>query len=74
MIKIAMIRIHARIKKEQLQSKMILQVHDELLFDAFKPETDQLKKLVLEEMSMALPFNVPLVAAAGTGKNWLDAH
>jgi len=74
MIKIAMIRIHDRIKKEQLQSKMILQVHDELLFDAFKPETDQLKKLVLEEMSMALPFNVPLVAAAGTGQNWLDAH
>lgn len=75
MIKLAMIHIHQRMKKETtLQSKMILQVHDELLFDVHKSEIDLMKKLVKEEMEKAMPLNVPVIAEAGTGDNWLEAH
>lgn len=76
MIKLAMIRIHAAMKKEQLQSHMILQVHDELVFDAVPEELDTLKPLILENMKLALPLpnNVPVEAELGTGINWLEAH
>lgn len=76
MIKLAMIKIHAAIKKEKLQSKMILQVHDELVFDALESEIDILKPLILENMKNALllPNNVPVEAELGIGKNWLEAH
>lgn len=76
MIKLAMIRIHAAMKKEQLQSRMILQVHDELVFDAVPEELDTLKPLILENMKLALPLpnNVPVEAELGTGINWLEAH
>lgn len=76
MIKLAMIKIHDAIKKEKLKSKMILQVHDELVFDTHKSEIDQLKEIILENMKNALPLpnGVPVVAEVGTGENWLVAH
>jgi DNA polymerase-1 len=75
MIKVAMIRIHQRMKNEtSLKSKMILQVHDELLFDVHKSEINEMGKLVKEEMENAMPLKVPVIAEAGTGENWLEAH
>jgi DNA polymerase-1 len=74
MIKIAMIRVHAEIKKRNLKSKLLLQVHDELVFDAYKPELEELTALVKECMQNALPLEVPIVAETGYGKNWLEAH
>ena len=76
MIKLAMIKIHATIKEQKLQSKMILQVHDELVFDAVKEEIDILKPLILEGMKSALllPNDVPVEAEVGVGDNWLVAH
>ena len=76
MIKLAMIKIQAQLEKEKLQSKMILQVHDELIFDAVPQEIEILKPLILENMKSALllPNNVPVEAELGMGKNWLDAH
>ena len=76
MIKLAMIKIHAAIQKEKLQSKMILQVHDELVFDAIPEELDILKPLILDNMKTALllPNDVPVEAELGTGNNWLVAH
>jgi len=76
MIKLAMIRIEAAMKKAGLKSKMVLQVHDELVFDALKEEIDLLKPLILENMqaAMPLPNNVPVVAEVGMGENWLEAH
>jgi len=76
MIKLAMIKIHAAMKKEKLKSKMLLQVHDELVFDALKEEMDTLKPLILENMKAALPLphGVPVEAEVGFGENWLEAH
>ena len=74
MIKVAMINVYAEMQKRNLKSKMILQVHDELIFDCAKDEVDELNKLVKEEMSKALPLDVPLVVDSNTGVNWLDAH
>jgi len=76
MIKLAMIRIHKAMRQEKLRSKMILQVHDELVFDAHKSEVDTLKALILENMRAALPLpnNVPVEAEVGAGDNWLEAH
>ena len=76
MIKLAMIKIHAALQKENLQSKMILQVHDELIFDAIPEELDVLKPLILENMKSALvlPNEVPVEAEVGVGENWLAAH
>ncbi len=74
MIKVAMIRIHKVMKEKQLQSKMILQVHDELVFDARVDELDALKEIVLREMKNAMPLDVPLVVDMNTGQNWLEAH
>jgi len=76
MIKLAMIKIHHALQKEKLQSKMILQVHDELVFDAVESELDILKPLILENMKAALPLpnNVPVEAEVGIGENWLAAH
>lgn len=73
-IKIAMINIHKRLKAEKLQSKMLLQVHDELVFDAYKAELDQLKQIIKHEMENAFVLAVPLVVDMGTGENWLEAH
>lgn len=76
MIKLAMIKVHDAIKKSGLKSKMILQVHDELVFDALISEKDALKAIILEGMQTALelPNNVPVMAEAGEGVNWLEAH
>lgn len=76
MIKLAMIKVHHAIKEAGLKSKMILQVHDELVFDALISEKDALKAIILEGMQTALelPNNVPVMAEAGEGVNWLEAH
>jgi DNA polymerase-1 len=74
MIKKAMIRIHKRLLEGRFQAKMILQVHDELVFDAPEEEVDKLKSLVKEEMEGAVKLKVPVVVDFGVGKNWLEAH
>jgi DNA polymerase-1 len=76
MIKLAMIKVQRAIKESKLKSKMILQVHDELIFDTLNEEVDEMKKLILENMQSALPLpnDVPVVAEAGAGDNWLEAH
>jgi DNA polymerase-1 len=76
MIKLAMIKVHDAIKKNGYKSKMILQVHDELIFDALRTEAEALKLCILENMESALPLpnNVPVIAEAGIGDNWLEAH
>ncbi|MGN6352775.1 MAG: DNA polymerase I [Parafilimonas sp.] len=76
MIKMAMIKIHDSMKKEQLRSKMIMQVHDELVFDAVPSELDILQPLILNNMKAALPLphDVPVEAELGIGDNWLEAH
>lgn len=73
-IKIAMIRIHERFEEEKFKSRMILQVHDELNFNVFKPELDQVKEIVIEEMQNAVRLKVPLIVDHGEGANWLEAH
>lgn len=73
-IKVAMVRIWERFKKEGIRSKMILQVHDELNFSVFPEEREQVERIVIEEMQNAYPLNIPLIADAGWGKNWLEAH
>lgn len=74
MIKLAMINVQKRLKSGNYQSRMILQVHDELLFDVHHSELDELKVLIREEMQNAMPLKVPVIAEAGHGKNWLEAH
>jgi DNA polymerase-1 len=76
MIKLAMQKVHTAMKKEKMQSKMLLQVHDELVFDALKSEVKELKPLIIECMqsAMPLPHKVPVTAECGEGKNWLEAH
>ncbi|HSY61191.1 MAG TPA: DNA polymerase I [Cytophaga sp.] len=74
MIKVAMIRIHDWMKKENLKSKMVLQVHDELLFDAHKDELELLKKQVEIFMKEAIHLDVPMEVGMGIGQNWLEAH
>ncbi len=73
-IKVAMIHIFQRFKKESIKSKMILQVHDELNFSVFPDEKEKVEQIVLEEMNNAFQMKVPLVADSGFGKNWLEAH
>ena len=76
MIKLAMIRVHEAFKKEGFRSKMLLQVHDELVFDAHKAELDIIKPIIMRCMQTALPLpnEVPAVAEIGSGINWLEAH
>lgn len=73
-IKIAMIRIDERLRHEALQTKMILQVHDELNFSVPPTELEHVKQLVVEEMERAFAMSVPLIADCGSGINWLEAH
>ena len=73
-IKVAMVRIHRRFKSENIRSKMILQVHDELNFSVYPDEKEKVEHIVLEEMQNAFPMEVPLVADCGWGNNWLEAH
>jgi len=76
MIKLAMIKLHAELKKRKFRSKMILQVHDELVFDALKEEAEAIKPVIIECMqaAMVLPHDVPVIAGVGGGENWLEAH
>jgi DNA polymerase-1 len=73
-IKIAMINIYAILNKEKYQSKMLLQVHDELVFDVVKTEESKLKVMVKHEMENAFKMLVPLDVEVGKGDNWLQAH
>jgi len=74
MIKVAMIHIHNEFEKRKLRSKMILQVHDELVFDALKTELEEVKSIVHEKMVHALKVDVPIEVEMGAGDNWLEAH
>ena len=73
-IKIAMIRIFHKLREQSLHSKMIMQVHDELVFDVFPGEQDLLHSLVVSEMQQACLLKVPMLVDAASGKNWLEAH
>ena len=73
-IKVAMVRIWQRFRKEGIRSKMILQVHDELNFSVYPDEKEKVEEIVLGEMQSAYTLKVPLIADAGWGKNWLEAH
>ena len=73
-IKLAMIRIHQKIKMENWQSKMLLQVHDELVFDVLKSEKEDFEKMVKTEMENAFDIGLPLLVDIGFGDNWLEAH
>ncbi len=74
MIKIAMINIYNSFKKNKLSSKMIMQVHDELVFDTHIKEVEKVKKIVEEKMKTAMPLKVPVIVDINTGQNWLEAH
>jgi len=75
MMKIAMINVHGRMKKEGMKSLMILQIHDELVFDAVKDEVEALRDLVKYEMEHAMSLGeVPVVVETGIGQNWEEAH
>lgn len=74
MIKIAMIEIHNIFREKKFKSRMLLQVHDELVFEVFKPELEDVKKIVLREMKNAIKLDVPVEVEIGVGKNWYEAH
>ncbi|HEX6180774.1 MAG TPA: DNA polymerase I, partial [Chitinophagaceae bacterium] len=76
MIKLAMVKVHQEFKKHKFRSKMVLQVHDELVFDAVREELEAIKPVIIDAMqtAMALPNEVPVVAEVGAGENWLEAH
>ena len=74
MIKLAMIKIDTAFRENKLRSAMVLQVHDELVFEVQENELDAVKDLVAENMRNALPLNVPVEVEIGSGANWLDAH
>jgi DNA polymerase-1 len=75
MIKLAMIRIHKLLAEKPFKTKMIMQVHDELVFDVYKPELEELRNLIIDNMKEALPgISVPILVEVGTGLNWLEAH
>jgi DNA polymerase-1 len=76
MIKLAMIKLHEEFKKRKFKSKMILQVHDELVFDTLRNEADIIKPVIIDCMqtAMLLPSEVPVIAEVGSGENWLEAH
>ena len=74
MIKLAMIAIYKKLAEESMNSKMVLQIHDELLFEAPKAEVDDLIGMVTEEMVKALPLDIPIVVDSGVGESWFEAH
>jgi len=76
MIKLAMVKVHQAFKENGFKSKMILQVHDELVFDVIKEEEEQIKPVIIECMqsAMTLPNGIPVLAEVGSGTNWLEAH
>ncbi len=74
LIKVAMIKIFNRLKEKKLTTKMIMQVHDELVFEVPNQEIDTVKELVRREMENAIELSVPIKVDVGIGKNWLEAH
>ena len=74
MIKIAMINIHHELTQRHLKTRMLLQVHDELVFDLYQAEEKEVCILVEEKMKTAIPLEVPIVVELGVGENWLEAH
>jgi DNA polymerase-1 len=74
MIKLAMAQIHQELIRRQLKTRMLMQVHDELVFDLFTPEESDVRALVEEKMKTAIALPVPIVVEIGTGRNWLEAH
>ena len=76
MIKLAMVKIHQVFKERKFKSKMILQVHDELVFDALKEESEMIQPIIIDCMRSALPLpnGIPVEAEIGAGQNWLSAH
>ncbi|UCH09625.1 MAG: hypothetical protein JSU61_10415, partial [Fidelibacterota bacterium] len=74
LIKIAMIRIHRRLLEEDFKAVMILQIHDELLFEAPEDEVDRLRDMVTSEMESAMELDVPLKVDSGVGRSWYEAH
>lgn len=74
MIKMAMINIYNELKNNNFKTKMLLQVHDELVFDVYKPELEIVKPIIEKLMREALPLNVPVEVGIGVGLNWLEAH
>ena len=74
MIKIAMIEIHRELRERNLKTRMLLQVHDELVFDLYEPEGKEICALVEDKMKTAIPLKVPIVVELGVGGNWLEAH
>jgi DNA polymerase-1 len=73
-VKVAMVRIHNRLATEGLKTRMVLQVHDELVFDVPQDELEKVRELVRNEMEGAVELNVPLVVDIGVGNNWREAH
>jgi DNA polymerase-1 len=74
MIKLAMISIHRELASRKLKTRMLLQVHDELVFDLYQPEEKEVLPIVEDKMKTAIPLDVPLVVEMGVGANWLAAH
>lgn len=74
MIKVAMINVQKRLEKEKMQTKMLLQVHDELVFETPESELEKAKRIVAEEMENAVKLNVPVKVDIGVGDHWLEAH
>ena len=72
--KMAMVKIHEKISGAGLQSKLIMQVHDELVFEVPKSELEQMKVMIKETMEHAVELETPLAVEVGSGKNWLEAH
>ena len=74
MLKLAMIRVHEALQTNDAKTKMLLTVHDEIVFDLYKPETDTVVPIIVEAMKTALPMSVPILVETGIGNNWLEAH
>ncbi len=74
LIKVAMVKVDRALKAENLRTKMVLQIHDELVFDVPREEAERVKEIVRREMTTALDFGVPLDVGIGVGDNWLEAH
>ena len=72
-IKLAMLGVYNRLKKEGLKSELVLQIHDELIIDAFKDEEQKVTKILKEEMENAVSLDVPLTVSISSGKSWFDA-
>jgi DNA polymerase-1 len=73
-IKLAMIDVFNELEKQNFKTKMILQVHDELIFDVYQPELEKIKEIVKNKMENAVKLSIPLTVDLGTGANWLEAH